>query len=667
MASLGSRLAKDKVLLIAAVFALSCIAIVASRPALTQWSPDCGSKYLQLMSIHFDHGLHFDTPYVGKPFDPDMAAVPLGDTYYIYRDGKMFMTWPALFPLVIWPFQRAFGYFGAFVLPVSCGALCVWLTGVIAERIRAGTGWIAALVVAVVTPVIIYSTLYWEHTIALALELGAFVLVMNYATAPRVWALAVAGALTGMGASGFRGDVAVFALALFGAVFLVARGRDRWLVPVGAGIGYVVGAGPGWFLNYTLHGHLGTPNGVRNTPPPSLDYLNSVHLGIVPHIFVGRAVPATLAWDSTLGLVALAFAYYARRSDGRPWSLIALAVAPVVLAVASVLELQAVHNGRFHGWLGMCPALALGFLRSEAPLAPAPQTARRVVILTTTFVLAMVAVTIALAYPQGFANDDNLEWGPRYWLVIFPLLAVLVAVNHDAFIDAFKFARWPVAARWMARALALSLFIVSLVFVWTGMFDIQHLMREQGDFRTLMLGAGDEPLLTDVFQMSSWVPEVFASRPSFFLRSDQPDRFPPWLKQAVEHGMTSFDLTTFGGADHPFFHQNLEECQCSLAIEEVLKSGFLTLVRVRVASDSTRTSRVYLSHGAPHELYGSIFERYVSLGETGSYLGLPTSNETPVTTWCTGGRAVDFEHGTIEWCPDRGSRDHKTTRTGAPL
>jgi hypothetical protein len=46
-----------------------------------------------------------------------------------------------------------------------------------------------------------------------------------------------------------------------------------------------------------------------------------------------------------------------------------------------------------------------------------------------------------------------------------------------------------------------------------------------------------------------------------------------------------------------------------------------------------------------HEIYGDIRQKWISLGEEKSSLGLPTSGEYAVT----GGRRNDFEHGSITW------------------
>jgi hypothetical protein len=574
---------RSKPAAIAAVFVLLCTALLAARPPVTQWSPDCGSKYLQLMSIRFDQGLHMNVPYVGKAFDPDMIAVPLGDSYFDRRGGEIYMAWPALFALVTYPFRIAFGWFGIFVLPVLGGGVSVWLAGTIADRIRPGTGWIASLLLAVSTPVLVYSTLYWEHTIALALELGALALVVEFPTRPRPWAVVVAGTMMGLGAAGFRGDVALFAVAFLGAVFLVTRGRSRRLLLPLAGIGFGIGCIPGALLNLTLNGNLLPPNAVNNTRPPSLAYLWNVRfVGIVPHILVGHTVPSNLAWGTTFAFALLLVAFY--RNRGRPhvaWLGLLLGAA-VALGVLSLVEMGATREMAFHGWLAMCPVLALGFLETTSPLDDQRRSIRRVVALTAILVFVLVCAAIGVAYPHGWASDHNMEWGPRYWLVLFPLASILFAVNHDAFPNAFRGARGGAAWRAGAWVVAVGLMVVGVLFIRLGLARIAGQLAEQDQFRTLMRAQGDTPALTDMFGLSAIVPEDFATRPSFYLSLGDADRFPAWLAQAVKHGLTSFVIVTFAGPDHPFLREPLGACGCSLKVEVIEKRGGLTAIRTRV-------------------------------------------------------------------------------------
>ncbi len=63
-------------------------------------------------------------------------------------------------------------------------------------------------------------------------------------------------------------------------------------------------------------------------------------------------------------------------------------------------------------------------------------------------------------------------------------------------------------------------------------------------------------------------------------------------------------------------------------------------------SSQFQGGNVYWSSGpGAHEVHGSILKKYLSLGGTGSRLGVPVSDEYTVTV----GRRSDFQHGAIIW------------------
>ncbi|HEX7667872.1 MAG TPA: hypothetical protein VF407_25270, partial [Polyangiaceae bacterium] len=199
---------------VVAAFALFCIAFVVLSPRGVNWSVDSCAKLLAVKSLRFDGHFHYDVPYLGRPWDPGLLAVPVGETFYDIRFGEIHISWPELFPLLVWPFYRAFGWLGLYVVPLTCGAASVYLCGRIAETIRSKSGWIAALVAGSMTPVVVYSTLLWEHTPALALMLGAVLLLTQFLDDGKWWRVAVASGAVGLAAVGLRTDVNVFFAAL---------------------------------------------------------------------------------------------------------------------------------------------------------------------------------------------------------------------------------------------------------------------------------------------------------------------------------------------------------------------------------------------------------------------------------------------------------------------
>ena len=480
-------------------------------------------------------------------------------------------------------------------MPIVAGAASVLLAGLVAERIREGTGWIASLVTASATPVLVYSVLLWEHTAALALALLALWMVVGFARHGRDWRVVVAAAMAGLASAGFRADVVLFAVALFSATFLVTPGWGRWRVALLAVLGFVLGSAPAWAMNLVINGSLAPSNAARNLESPHLGYIAHAHVGLLPHFLVGTSVPPGYAWATTIAAVVLVAGFHASRHMARRGLVPVVLAAAAALVVASLLDLDATRNDRFHGWLAMCPVLVLGCLRAEAPLAPPRAAARRVVALTAAIYGALLLLAIGLTYPDGFAGEGNMEWGPRYWLALFPLMAVLVAVEHDALFDAVRAVATPRTARALALVFVGALLLVGVDFNRMGVLRIRNILTENAIVRDALLGEGDTPLLTDMYFLSPLAPELFARRPSFLVWAGAPDEFSPWLCTAFASGLRSFVLASFAwpggevkrGDAHPFLGR-APECDCTLIVDGIDVHGDVTLTHLRAVPKPPR-------------------------------------------------------------------------------
>lgn len=52
-----------------------------------------------------------------------------------------------------------------------------------------------------------------------------------------------------------------------------------------------------------------------------------------------------------------------------------------------------------------------------------------------------------------------------------------------------------------------------------------------------------------------------------------------------------------------------------------------------------------------HAVYGLIGALYRGMGDDGSWLGPPRSDEKACNRACAGGRTSDFQNGHVGWCP----------------
>jgi hypothetical protein len=104
------------------------------------------------------------------PYQPPYAY-HLGDRYFI--------TFPYTFPWVTAPFFRLWGYYGLYVVPLL-GTWVVWGLFYGACRLlrfSAGLTGLGLGLLIFASPLTLYSAMYWEHSLAVALGFGSLVLI----------------------------------------------------------------------------------------------------------------------------------------------------------------------------------------------------------------------------------------------------------------------------------------------------------------------------------------------------------------------------------------------------------------------------------------------------------------------------------------------------------
>ncbi|MBK7916666.1 MAG: hypothetical protein IPJ94_10485 [Chloroflexi bacterium] len=185
--------------------------------------------------------VQFDIVYGGLAYDPQYHFVPAGVSRGLFsiEDGLLHFKRLPLFPLLERPFFMLAGWYGLYLLPALAGALISGLTWLLAPTKRSGL--VSWLFVALASPVWIYASLFWEHTLASFLVLAGCWLVLRQhgaegttvsGTATLSWQTgALAGLLMAAGAF-LRLEVGIFALAFWGSICLAVSGA---LVAFGLG------------------------------------------------------------------------------------------------------------------------------------------------------------------------------------------------------------------------------------------------------------------------------------------------------------------------------------------------------------------------------------------------------------------------------------------------
>jgi hypothetical protein len=328
---------------------------------------DAGLK--TLLAQQFSEGrLHADLRLPAEPWVQalwERGCYPFPEPVVYNLDGRRMVRFPFVFPLLTAPFVRLMGLRGLYVLPLL-GAWLVWLTFLRACRALGVRPWIQAAVLASLifaTQLTLYTTAYWEHTLAVALAFAGLVLLITQKVedGPRPGRVLLSAALAA--ASVWLREEHLMLVALLGVLALVGRRaglpalferRSRVLFIAGHALppaaffamnSYFYGHPLGVHARFTLKyfGEAGWGGAV--------EALQSLVKALVWHdpllllapaalLFVtGRAVLRRLLICLSVGFV-LAVAFSARHDSGKDWGARYLLVLVPVFAVVAALWLD---------------------------------------------------------------------------------------------------------------------------------------------------------------------------------------------------------------------------------------------------------------------------------------------------------------------------------------
>ncbi|MFH1091259.1 MAG: hypothetical protein V1742_06790, partial [Pseudomonadota bacterium] len=306
----------------------------------------------------------------------NQGLYPFKPPFVYHLEGRYYVHYPFLFPLISAPFYHWFGYRGLYLIPL----LSVWVLwmGALLTCRRLGLDAIAQAVVLIslifASPLTVYSATFWEYAPAVTLAGGGlFLLLPGFQSGLSRTRAAAAGALIGLSVW-FRPEL----LCLAGLLVLLLPGRlwtgtkfnRRFLVVLAMIIPVALFFG----LNVYIYGH---PFGLH-----------------------GRQVMEGLdTWERA----RTGFSISDRAING--------------------LLMTADMGRRLVFYFPLCLAVPLIYLltRNRASDTQAP--------LTRLLGLLSVGLFFSIPFIVPLGAWDNKQWGPRFLLPLIPLLALLAGLG----------------------------------------------------------------------------------------------------------------------------------------------------------------------------------------------------------------------------------------------
>jgi hypothetical protein len=417
-------------------------------------------------------------PHPFPEVDPTGAAFPLhGATRY--EDGYTLYGKHALLVFVYLPVYNAFGLAGLVGLSVLGTVGAALGAGVLAERIRPGSGPLALWLTGVGSPLLFDAFVIHAHTLAAALAVLSVLLAIRWCE--RGEPVTAAGLVVALLATALLRTEGVFFAAAVGTVLGVMGLRRRRLGLIALG-GASVGAGAAAVMldRVWASALAGSPAVSQGRfVNPGVGFLEgrvaSLSYTLVMPGYRDQNLPELM---TALGVIVIIVgAVLLRRRPDDEGARLLPVVGAGLLVVRAVLE-----------W-GPIPGLILAFVAGIVGLV----LLERSVLSTSAaqlslWVVAVYAAAIALVqYPAG----GHTEWGGRYFALGVPILAAVAAASlHHA--DA----TWP-ARRWRPLRASLVAATVALGVVAIVTLHASHDRNRQRSDQVLAAAAelpsGDGP------------------------------------------------------------------------------------------------------------------------------------------------------------------------------
>ena len=535
-------------------FGALCVLFAAvwlRMPARTFYSPDEGAKYLQMqgMDAHPFRPCHLFYPGIGK--DPEMFYHPARvqmemGIAKIYpgadAEGRVQTNWLPWFPLATKPFFAWLGPRGLYFIPLLAGLFALWLTGAVASVFDPGARRMAFMAFAVATPILFYCVTFWEHTLALVFQLGALFCVtprgaMNYEgrTAATVRMMAAAAML--LGAIALRREAMFFAAALSAALLLQdwragLRRLFRWriflliAVPMGAILLRVL---PPWLLPnrtgmdvFTTLYRVTLPETWLHIPTHFFDVFFLLNEEESP-------LPALLRWPGQIGLLACLVNFFhprARRPEAFGIGVLLVLLPAVFMAVTS-FRYRALNS------FALSAPFVLFALLPE-PMPGARSAAERFI--------RTVALLLSVFYFGGtlpsHRGHGGLEWGSRYAMALFSLLAAIGMAN------VLRWMKSPDARGWRRvgmQGIVLGSLLAGSLSVVRGVRELRMTRLDLARTEDA-LSTKTAPIVTDFLWMAAALPDLYMAREIYTVAS--PDEIHGWLNK-IGPGGPSFVYASY--------------------------------------------------------------------------------------------------------------------------
>ncbi|MGB8656280.1 MAG: hypothetical protein WCE90_00665 [Candidatus Zixiibacteriota bacterium] len=510
------------------------------------WNVDDANKFIQLKGILASHYSDYSIHWPGSTLDPDFEYNPLPSPFSAVKDHRLFSIYSPIFAIVSSWFFKVFGFWGLYFLPLVFSVFMLFGIARIADIMDCDKTAknLAVLITGLCTPIWFYSVVFWEHIIAVSLGVWGLSFCLEFLKSGSRRCL-VLGAVVSSLSIYFRDELYLFCAVLLGAVLLYAP-KERLKSAAIFLLTTIISLMPLWSIQWKTMGQpFGFHIGVHLFSASGIAQHISDRPAVLYNLFVASSKILWLSFALTLPFV-IAFLLNPKLSEKSfkvavpLYLLVGLASSGFGLGLYLFADSPISQMLHSNSLFTASPVLILAFMRYRNSVMAEPD-------LSLKRVLWLVALAYAMVYglTAPKLGSTGIHWGNRFLLILYPLLAILAAVNLAQWWSCFnRKINWGKLVIVLAVGLSLGAQVYSLNVLRKAQVFSYRLNQE-------MEKRSEEIIVTDVW----WVPQElysqFYKKPIFLVRSQV--QYDQLIEKLISRGYKEilFISPLFEGKAHP--------------------------------------------------------------------------------------------------------------------
>ena len=493
MKSIRTIITKNDLLIISIIAFCIFYLLAIIKPHHIFWSLDEGGKWIYLESVIREGNPRSPLIYPGEPLDSDLENVAL--FFYSHQGNQIYSWWQVGFPLLTLPFYKLLGWFGLYFLPALAGSFTAFLSGRITKVLTENSSLlsnIVALVVAFCSPILFYSTTFWEHTISVAFVIAtAFLLLISKNSTSNKTLLAAG--ITGSLSVFFRTE-AILIIAGFWIAFVFIDWKKTIPFSISGEITTSIWA----IINFWLMGNPLSPNTQVVQQLSSFNGLINNGVKYIPYMLFNAPIISAyslgkglLIFGTIMLVLAIIFGLFKKTR------ILSIIFFLATTSVCIYVLLQPSMYRSVHGFILICPLIASFSLVYKTNIWRKYKSF---------FLISLAGVTTFFIgfMLRAWLAAGGLQWGPRYMLALYPLLIIPTVIGFSELIKSTK--------NWIKHFIIISIivsFLTGLGYQIRGYITMVKTMELYNQSANYLRKMDDEIIVTNCTWMPMVIPDLY--------------------------------------------------------------------------------------------------------------------------------------------------------------